>query len=866
VINPDKIIWTDLITHDQWYLPLAEYERIWQNWTDKAIGLLAEAEITDLKGLCWELYHFLCKSSYPSLAPPTSKEPALYTGDLPPCRHASGSYINDHALLTSAIAYCLGYPILQPEELLLLRAVALAHDFPPDKRRALLNLVEEVDWERAESLWRGLDQQVQWLEDQALAAEDCFAYLETLEKPIDVLGQILFYAHLAASTPLYDCRIPSDEESELWVVQGKEHLQAHPLLKAAEDLGLDEKPIGLVLGGATKIKGYVFESGKLPEMRGGSALLDRLNLLDCRALFGERNERYGKVPTFCDAPECVIYANGGDVLALAPATLGNEIAAAIEALYTQETLTGRCVAVADCFDLIELQYGLEPTAFWWEDYLAAWQDEETRKVLEAYYGRADNEAGAKVAFFKRKAFGELATSLALQRFRRREGNEDGRGRQPVVQFETIPYLRRCHSCDHRGAVVYIPLRDEYLCEPCARKRVVGELAKKLERDIRWFTDRFIWKPPEVRAWYWGYEEWLGTQGLADDYAQVPLREVDNPRDLSEIGQVAKPRRFIGLVYGDGNNVGAIIEKIRTPAEYRQFAHKLFDATQKAVFRALADNLKATKITRRDERTGKTGEEWIHPFEIISIGGDDVFLIVPGDKALPIARDIARYLEEAFQSRCLATEKGLTVHRYRPLEQTQPVTPEPQPAISLSAGVIIAGENTPIFFLHDLVTALLKSAKAKAKELKEQGYRGGTLDFLILKAIPMVTTELTDFREAAYLVEFPKACLRLTARPYTLVEVDGLLAAAQALKRADFPRTQLHAMRRYIRLGRMTATVNYLYFRIRSRASDVLNRAFDLSWHRQPGLVPWRQVTTGDKETWETSLLDLVEIYDFVAEE
>jgi CRISPR-associated protein Cmr2 len=525
------------------------------------------------------------------------------------------------------------------------------------------------------------------------------------------------------------------------------------------------------------------------------------------------------------------------------------------------------VAVADRFDLIELQYGLEPMAFWLDDYLAAWQDGEARRVLEAYYGRADNEAQAKAAFFMRKAFGELATSLALKRFRRREGNKDERGRQPVVQFETIPYLRRCHSCDHRGAVIYIPLRDEYLCEPCARKKVVGDLAKKIEENIEWFTERFAWSPEDVHPWYESFVGFLKKNAqLAASYYGDFKGDPDNPRDLNEIGQAAKPGRFIGLVYGDGNNVGALIEKIRTPAEYRQFAQKLFEATKNAVFRALAENLKPTQIRRRSEDGRREWEQWIHPFEIISIGGDDVFLIVPGDKALPIARDIARYLEEAFQSRHLAIEEGFAVHRYRPPDRPQPVTPEPQPAISLSAGVVVAGENTPIFFLHDLVTALLKSAKGKAKELKEQGYRGGTLDFLILKAIPMVTTELTDFREAAYLVELPKACLCLTARPYTLIEMDGLLKAAKALKRADFPRTQLYAMRRYTRLGRMTATVNYLYFRIRSRASEVLNRAFDLPWHRQPELVPWRQVTTDDKETWETSLLDLVEIYDFVAEE
>ena len=45
--------------------------------------------------------------------------------------------------------------------------------------------------------------------------------------------------------------------------------------------------IGLVYGGATKIKQYVFEGSKLPDIRGASALLDRINLVDLPAFFGQ---------------------------------------------------------------------------------------------------------------------------------------------------------------------------------------------------------------------------------------------------------------------------------------------------------------------------------------------------------------------------------------------------------------------------------------------------------------------------------------------------------------------------------------------------------------------------------------------------
>ena len=46
-----------------------------------------------------------------------------------------------------------------------------------------------------------------------------------------------------------------------------------------------ENAIGLVYGGATKIKPYVFDVPKLHEIRGASALLDSINLIDLPAFF-----------------------------------------------------------------------------------------------------------------------------------------------------------------------------------------------------------------------------------------------------------------------------------------------------------------------------------------------------------------------------------------------------------------------------------------------------------------------------------------------------------------------------------------------------------------------------------------------------
>ena len=58
----------------------------------------------------------------------------------------------------------------------------------------------------------------------------------------------------------------------------------------------------------------------------------------------------------------------------------------------------------------------------------------------------------------------------------------------------------------------------------------------------------------------------------------------------------------------------------------------------------------------------------------------------------------------------------------------------QPTFSLSLGFVIADEHTPIGFLEHFAASLLKSAKTRAKKLKkENGYLGGTVDFLVLKS-------------------------------------------------------------------------------------------------------------------------------------
>jgi CRISPR-associated protein Cmr2 len=622
-----------------------------------------------------------------------------------------------------------------------------------------------------------------------------------------------------------------------------------PFLRAAEwALGrgpdaepeLANEPLALVAGGATKIKGYVFESARLPEIRGASGLLDHINLYYLPTLWEELG-----------CPECVIYANGGEILAFAPAKKGPGLADDIERLFTKHTLVGQSVAVSTEVTPRDLRQGLT----------ARVSPDAKQEALGKLLGyplrkqQAESDTGA---------FGEVVALPALGRFRRREGNPDA-SRHPAQRalphFPTLPYTRRCASCDRRAAIVYARVGAEEgypLCEACARKRVVGHLAKKRKRLPRWWDEAgFRWPPPlgEIEPWTAKFEQWLNQHPalLAAYYQRAAQEDVKTAADLGEIGEASKPTGYVGVVYADGNNMGGLLEALKTPGEYRDFSEQVYAAMQEAVYGTLAQYV-------RPHRLAAGG--WVYPFEILGVGGDDVFLIVPAHLALRVACEIARRVEKELRDLPLfqttTSYPWAQVQRCRPLEER-----EPQCKVSLSAGVVLAAAHTPVFSLQGLAQELLKSAKRGAKRLKrDQHYLGGTIDFLSLKSVTMIGGSVAAFRETA----LQESNRRLTARPYTLAETEALLESVALLKDGEFPKGQLYRLREALRAGLGRSMVDYFYFFSRSRKVSRLRQEIESRW--QPDatrlLHPWRPCLE-DGKLRETIWYDLVDLYDFVPE-
>jgi CRISPR-associated protein Cmr2 len=684
------------------------------------------------------------------------------------------------------------------------------------------------------------------------------------------------------------------------------------------ELWQEQSKIGLVYGGATKIKQYVFEAAKLSDIRGASALLDRINLADIPGFFEHQdgsvevlnwlNEHfYGLRDALI--PELLIYFKGGSILTFCPVAYVNQLCDAIEKRYTYETLTANSCAVGDTFKLLEIRFGLLKNPIsntLWFDSIHNHRD---NPAVQTYFDiTKDSDSGAiRTAFQNRKSFNELVGKLATQFNQRRSGFDieqseevseaekcDRLSRRYPPMFETHPYLVRDDS-DRRSAVVKVDADqipgESTFSEPLARKRRVGQIAKQESAaERKWYEDaKFEWDTGKISSWINRFEQFLRDKKLVNHYdPQLKIFDIDEQirepdkreaRSLREISDSSDG--FVAYIYADGNNMGQHIrDKIKTPSDYQQFSEDIFQATTDATYYALSEHLNPHEYTPDAQSNRKSKRTvGIHPFEIVTIGGDDVLLIVPANKALAIAKTIGEQFEAFLEKTGRYPLKQLPDpktasgwHRYQgKTAQTR------NSCLSISSGVLITADNTPIYYADKLVSQLLKSAKKKAKSL--EGYAGGTVDILTLKAVTMISSNISAFRQEGLTIERKDSktnhnqVLKLYATPYTLHELGGLLETLRSLKDSNFPLSQLYQIRSLLERGKRTSILNYRYFRVRlgEDKQKILKEQFENSWcepetndgNLAPWLTPKREAK---KTTYQTIWRELVELLPFMDEE
>lgn len=564
------------------------------------------------------------------------------------------------------------------------------------------------------------------------------------------------------------------------------------------------KQRALLAADTDRTQDYVFESARLPEIRGASVILRDLNEQGAPELI--RN---------LDGTAKEIYAAGGGLLYEVDATKAPAIQRALESLYPEKTGVATITCVyRELPD--EVNAGIKHTPL-------------NLGALEGLELSAFQRERLKMTDRDLDCFGAWVRLLGHDLRRRKQE------KRYVPFVEAPPHARRCQSCRIRPASAVSPHYEEpmFLCTECGRKSA--------------YSERFPWRDK--------FDRKLGKYHpqLAEEYF-AEAKQGAIPVDIKVIASACKPRNrnksgYVAFIYADGDGVGSFVESRRTQDDYRKMSKDLRDATWYAVSFALARNLSIQALDNpmSAEETEEQRKRPTQPFEIITIGGDDVMLIVPAHVALQVARDMAEKFTEYLKKRNIRGKD-------RPL--------------TLSAGVVIAPQHMPVRLLRDFARTLLKEgAKPRAKETEF-----AAVDFQIFTSTAVYGSDIMDMRARPPYSVTPRGQsndkpLRLYHRPYTIPELNKLLDALKALNSTDFPTSQLHQLAGVLERGRRRATLFYLYQR--SRVQNKQHRAalakvekiIEAQEPRDP--LPWYKADPKATYTFSATLRDVAELYDFV---
>jgi hypothetical protein len=291
---------------------------------------------------------------------------------------------------------------------------------------------------------------------------------------------------------------------------------------------------------------------------------------------------------------------------------------------------------------------------------------------------------------------------------------------------------------------------------------------------------------------------------------------DNPDEgYLEIEAVADERGQIGLICFDGNAVGSARECAadRGEEQLKQFARALRSAIH-------------TGLRAVEQRRVEGG---VNPLAL-SLGGDDVALIVPGKSVLQVLRTFESRVRQA-------------------LAQRRDVLGD----ITFGAGAVVAPSHTPIPFLHAYAEKLCTNAKALWRHQK--GESTWTCDLAVLTGSSPLGDDIDAIRRREFAVERAGEQLLLSCGPWTL---EGLWQRSNALRSLESNGVSTSVLRELAAAcHRMTRHESMLVANAQWARHEPLRRwVSEVEIYKQPDDFPWRESKRW-KVKFETDLGDLV---------
>ena len=459
---------------------------------------------------------------------------------------------------------------------------------------------------------------------------------------------------------------------------------------------------------------------------------------------------------------------------------------------------------------------------------------------------------------------DFSRELTLLRYKLREEKDHA---DKILALPAHPFLRPCDAC----GLEYAEEREAdwggpcFYCAGCKEKRDEDERVKeRIESTIRALREERSRKmtPPstesmtERQRFLWDRIlfslEKTDYKYLFDSGQQIPER----PGDFSRFRRFSHSKESLGLIYADANNIGAKIEALTTLAEVKDFASSIDQAIQAATFSAIESKLPISIVP--GEQTDKT---MLFPFEVLLLGGDKVMLVTDATRAM----DVALALGQEFR-------------RFTKNEH------------SLSVGVVLAPGNYPFGLLVDLVESTLKFAKKRSADARTSFPNE---DDTYINFMTVAGGSLNRF-DVVYNKMYHKIHkdteFYATLRPYAPDKLKYLLDAIREGNRLNLRRSRLHQLREAVVKMNLTQSVfdglailrNWQEAERRLIVGHVyqFGGLYQMSYSNAHDPIkgfpritfPWfadeisGKKSEKERTVYRTSLLDFVELYDFVSTE
>lgn len=393
----------------------------------------------------------------------------------------------------------------------------------------------------------------------------------------------------------------------------------------------------LVKGGAYKIKKYYLENNKLKDMRGASTILTYVT-----------EERTPEIIEKLYASEAIIYSGGGNIMCIfQDEKLANEVCYELETSFNKYTLTAE-----NAFSYYEC------TLY---DFIVNYKS--TMRNLES---KIENRKKLKI-YNNITPLSEVERNLESIKI---EGEDIPIKARSVLTNTSKQII--CNLCCSRNATYVINSEDnttKNVCGSCLHKNIIGSYQK------------------------------LGYYRKFKQYTKETYNKDVETILFDSIDKIAsKDKKEVAVIYGDGNNIGAVVQNVENIFEMMYFSKKMQNAASKAVYESIYTSI---------IKSGNFG------FEIIAVGGDDIFFIVPADKALFIAKDLIKTFNDQFLN-----ETNKTI-KYN---------------VTMSIGMAISKSGTDIRKLIEIAENELKSAKDKERELYLQKNNSGSIGIAFVKGV------------------------------------------------------------------------------------------------------------------------------------